>query len=174
MKLVEAQLAVEREAQPTLPELVVFKVEEHAFGWLVYWQSADYVKTSDFGRMLVGHGPYLVDREDGRIHHIPVTTFVPGAWEELYRQQVKGIKPLDPLLTAVREILGRDGRLAALHHLRKHAPRLSLYEAKAYADALRAGGEPEDELVARAGPEQAGRTYFAIETLTGPAEEQPA
>ncbi|GAB7051049.1 YrhB domain-containing protein [Catenuloplanes indicus] len=165
--LVEAQLAVERRAQPRLPELGVSAVRRHALGWLVSWQSAEYIRTGDPGRMLVGHGPYLVDQEDGSIHHIPVTTFVAEAWEELYREQVKGMAPPDALLDAVRDLITRESGTAALRHLRRNAPRLSLREAKAYVDAVRAGDEPDAELRDRT-REDRWRDVLPITTLTGP------
>jgi hypothetical protein len=165
VELVEALLAVEQ-AQRALPELAVSEVEEHALGWLVYWQSADYLRSREFAKMLVGQGPYLVDREDGSIHHIPVTTFVSEDWEQLYREQARGLKPPDPLLSAVRALVQHDGIVPALRHLRQQAPRLSLQEAKMYVDALRNGDEPAEELTRRTRPEPE-RTVFAIERLTG-------
>src|SRR4051812_39941460 len=55
-----------------VPEVAVCGVEEHVLGWLVGWQSVEYLRSGDFGKMLVGQGPYFVDGEDGSIHHIPV------------------------------------------------------------------------------------------------------
>ncbi|MFD8483907.1 YrhB domain-containing protein [Kitasatospora sp. NPDC059673] len=71
------------------PELAILRVEEHPHGWLVFWQSAEFVRTRDRHTALIGSGPYLVDRQDGSIHHIPTTTYVGGGWEELYLRQVK-------------------------------------------------------------------------------------
>jgi hypothetical protein len=59
-------------------------VEEHPLGWLVFWQSVDYIRSGDPFDMLVGSGPYLVDRQDGSIHRLPVTTYMHEPWEELY------------------------------------------------------------------------------------------
>jgi hypothetical protein len=170
VELVEALLVTERQAQPALPELAVSGVEEHALGWLVFWQSADYLRSRDIGRMLVGHGPYLVDGQDGSIHHIPVTTYVGADWEKLYLEQIRGIKPPDPLPSAVREVALRDGSLAALRFVRQELPHLSLQEVKAYVDAVRHGGEPAEELTRRI-PERPRRIVFPIDTLAGPANE---
>ncbi|MGW0655761.1 YrhB domain-containing protein, partial [Streptomyces umbrinus] len=78
VELVESLLAAERLtwAGP-VRELAVYGVEEHAVGWLVFWNSAEYARTRDLRDNLVGNGPYLVDRYDGSIHHIPSTTWVP-------------------------------------------------------------------------------------------------
>jgi hypothetical protein len=171
VELVEALLVSERQAQAVLPELAVSGVEEHALGSLVFWQSADYLRSRDIGTMLIGHGPYLVDGQDGSIHHIPVTTYVGADWEKLYREQIKGSKPPDPLPAAVREVASRDGSLAAMRLLRKERPHLSLPEVKAYVDAVRHGGEPAGELTRRI-PERPRRIVFPIDTLAGPAESE--
>ncbi|MFR9780915.1 YrhB domain-containing protein [Micromonospora sp. MS34] len=147
----------------------MFLVEDHAFGWLVYWQSVDYLRSRDFGKMLIGHGPYLVDREDGSIHHIPVTAHVDDKWEESYLEHVRGVKPPDPLLTTIRDLLSCDGAMAALRYLRKQAPQLGLQDAKAYIDAVRKGDEPAENLLIQA----RRRTVLSIETLAGPAEAVP-
>ncbi|WP_229830018.1 YrhB domain-containing protein [Actinoplanes ianthinogenes] len=166
VELVEAQLARERQEQPTLPDLAVVDVEEHALGWLVCWNSADYARTREEGTELIGQGPYLVDRQDGSIHHIPVTTFLGEDWAELY-QESRGSAP-DPLLDAVRDVARRDGRLPALRLLRSEAPRLSLPEAAAYVDAVLGGREPAEELTSRTrAPDR--RYVLPIKTLTGPA-----
>ncbi|MEV7028830.1 YrhB domain-containing protein [Streptomyces sp. NPDC093272] len=174
VELVEALLSKERQESPwtaRLPELAVLGVEEHALGWLVTLQSAEYVSSRDIKEMLVGGGPYLVDRQDGSIHHIPITTYVGEDWEELYLQQVRGVQPADPLITAVGELVHSDGTMAALRHLRKQAPRLGPQQAKAYVMALRDGGEPPDELVSLTRePEKC--PPLAITTLAGPAWPQ--
>jgi hypothetical protein len=168
VELAEALLAEQRGQQPTLPELAVCGVREHVFGWLVYWQSADYLRSRDSGKMLIGHGPYLVDGEDGSIHHIPVTVF-DGTWEEPYLEHVRGVKPPDPLLTTIQDMVSRDGAMAALRHLRKQAPQLGLQDAKRYIDAVRNGDLPAEDLLSRTSPP----SVLPIETLTGPAGVVP-
>ncbi|MER5503493.1 YrhB family protein [Streptomyces sp. NPDC002466] len=171
VELVEALLSRERQESPwmaQLPELAVLDVEEHAFGWLVFWQSVEYTRSRDTGKMLVGHGPYLVDRQDGSIHHIPVTTFVGEGWEELYLQQVRGVRPPDPLITDVLALVHSDGTVAAIRHLRKQAPLLGPQQAKAYVTAVRDGNEPSEELVRLTRkPEMC--PPLPISTLAGPA-----
>ena len=106
-----------------LPELAVLDVEEHPLGWLVFWQSVEYIRSRDIGKMLMGHRSNLVDRQDGSIHHVPVTTFVGEGWEDRYLQQVRGVRPPDPLIT---DFLDRasDGTMAAIRHLRRRPPLL--------------------------------------------------
>ena len=169
VELAEALLAEEQRRQPSLPELAIYLVEEHAFGWLVYWQSVDYLRSKDLGKRLIGHGPYLVDREDGSIHHIPVTAHVDDNWEESYLEHIRGVKPTDPLLTMIRDLLSRDGAMAALRHLRKQAPQLGLQDAKAYIDAVRNGDEPAENLLNHT----RRQTVLSIETLAGPAVAVP-
>ncbi len=95
-------------------ELAVSDVEEHDLGWLVFWQTAAWVRTQRFQDTLVGHGPCLVDALDGSVHSIPATTFIHGGWEEQYLVHVRGVLPPDPLLDAVRVCCsGPAGRLPA-------------------------------------------------------------
>ncbi|GGV48302.1 hypothetical protein GCM10010495_77630 [Kitasatospora herbaricolor] len=119
---------------------------EHAVGWLVFWNTAEYARSRDLNDNLVGSGPYLVDRQDGSIHHIPATTWVAEDWEDLYLRQIKGIRQPDPLASSVGALVESTGVVAAMRHLRKHAPRLRPQEARAYVTAVRDGAEPSDEL----------------------------
>jgi hypothetical protein len=169
VELAEALLIEKRRRQPSLPELAIFQVKEHAFGWLVYWQSVDYLRSKDFGKMLIGHGPYLVDREDGSIHHLPVTMHVDDNWHESYVEHVRGVRPRDSLLTTIQELLSRSGVVDALRHLRREAPQLNLLDAKAYIDAVRNGEEPAESLLNHT----RRRTVLAFETLAGPAKAAP-
>ncbi|GAA4573116.1 YrhB domain-containing protein [Planotetraspora kaengkrachanensis] len=167
VELVEALLSPMRQRSPWMPELAVLHVEEHALGWLVFWQSVEYVRGRDLEHMLAGHGPYLVDRQDGSIHHIPVTTYVSEDWEALYVQQIKDVRPPDPLATAVRELTRSEGAMAAMRHLRKHAPQLGPREAKAYVMAVRDGAEPPEEL-ANLTRKQEAIPALSIDTVAGP------
>lgn len=120
---------------------------------------------------LVGGGPYLVDRHDGSIHFVPVTTWLTEDWEELYLRQVKGVRTPDPLVSAVRSLVLSVGVVAAMSHLRKQAPRLSLQEAKAYVLDLRDGAEPSQELVdLTREPERC--PPLPIRTLVGPVRRK--
>lgn len=49
--------------------------------WIASWQSEDLVRTRNSEFMLVGNGPYLVDRVDGGLHQIGVVSAVTGEWE---------------------------------------------------------------------------------------------
>ncbi|WP_406335964.1 YrhB domain-containing protein [Streptomyces sp. NBC_00203] len=94
--LAEALLSRERQAWPwmaRLPPVIVLDVEEHALGWLVFWQSVECVRSREIEKMLVGHGPYPVDRQDGGIHHIPVTTYV--GEDSSHLPLKKSLVPLD-------------------------------------------------------------------------------
>ncbi|MEU1290297.1 YrhB domain-containing protein [Kitasatospora sp. NPDC005856] len=127
-------------------ELAILGVVEHAPGWIVAWNTAEYARTGDSRHLLVGGGPYLVDRHDGSVHHIPATTFRSHDRVALYLRQVKGIRPLDPLAAEVRALARADGAVAAMAHLRRRARRLSLPQAKAYLLAVRDGAEPPEAL----------------------------
>ncbi|WP_189925964.1 YrhB domain-containing protein [Kitasatospora xanthocidica] len=165
--LVESLLAEERLtwAGP-LYELAVYNVEEHAVGWVVFWNTAEYARTHDLVHNLVGSGPYLVDRHDGSIHHIPAAMWPFEDWEELYLRQVKGVRTSDPLVSSVRALVDSAGVVAAMSHLRKQAPRLSLREARDYVMAVRDGVEPSEELADLT--REAKSPHLSIETLVGP------
>lgn len=45
--------------------MAVTRVKEHELVWIVSWQSEEFVRTGNPKFMLVGSGPYLVDRLDG-------------------------------------------------------------------------------------------------------------
>ncbi|MFE9425448.1 YrhB domain-containing protein [Kitasatospora sp. NPDC006697] len=168
VKLVEALLAEERLTWPApVRELAICDVEEHAVGWLVFWNSAEYARTGAMGARLVGSGPYLVDGSDGSIYHVPAVTWLTEDWQELYLRQIKGVRRLDPLAASVRSLANSAGAVAAMTHLRKQAPRLSPSAAKDYVMAVRNGAEPPEELARLTRAEQSCVRHF-IETLTGP------
>lgn len=173
VELVEALLWKERQEALAKygkwPDVAVLEVKEHSLGWLIFWQSVEYIRSRDWADMLVGHGPYLVDRQDGSIHHIPVVTFVGEDWEKLYLWQIKGVRPPDPLMRTVRALLQTDGTVAAMRHLRKHASALGPQQAKAYVAALRDGGDPPKELTdLTCIPEVC--PPLAIDTRAGPSQ----
>ncbi|MFJ9442008.1 YrhB domain-containing protein [Kitasatospora sp. NPDC101235] len=168
VELVESCLERER---PTwawarlIPALAVYAVEERSVGWLVYWTSAPGARDPALRGNLLG-GPYLVDREDGSIHFVPGTDWS-DAWEEDYLRQVKGIRTPDPLAADVRRLAHSVGTAAAMQHLRKNAPRMSLQQARTYVTITRDGSEPPEELASLTRtPDRWGPG--PIETLAGP------
>ncbi|MGW2373007.1 hypothetical protein [Kitasatospora sp. NPDC001683] len=118
---------------------------------------------------LVGSGPYLVDGHDGSIHPVPATTWIAEDWEELYLRQIKGARTPDPLVSTVRALVGSAGAVAAMSHLLKQVPRLSLQEARAYVRAIQDGAEPSDEL-ANLTREAQSCPPLPITTLAGPIQ----
>ncbi|WP_406346190.1 YrhB domain-containing protein [Streptomyces sp. NBC_00648] len=172
VELVESFLAGERLTWPwrgPAPELAVYCVEEHAVGWLVFWNTAESVRTHGVRGNLMGGGHYLVDRHDGSIHHVPAAGWLDEGWEEHYLLQTKGIGPPDPLASSVRALVHSAGVVAAMSHLRRQAPRLSLQEAKAYVTAVRDGAEPPEELASLTRKEKTW-PLLPIETLAGPVQ----
>ncbi|GGR11097.1 YrhB domain-containing protein [Streptomyces netropsis] len=172
VELVESFLARERLTWPwrgPVPELAVYHVEEHAVGWLAFWDTAESARTGDVRDSLHGGGHYLVDRHDGSIHHVPAAGWSDEGWEEHYLLQTKGIGPPDPLASAVRELVHSAGAVAAMSHLRKQAPRLSLQEAKTYVATVRDGAEPPEELASLTRKEKKWPP-LPIETLAGPVQ----
>ncbi len=45
--------------------MAVVRIEEHELVWIVSWQSEDFVRNRSSNHVLIGNGPYLVDRVDG-------------------------------------------------------------------------------------------------------------
>ncbi|MFH8407058.1 YrhB family protein [Streptomyces sp. NPDC018019] len=89
--------------------MAVLGVEEHELVWIVSWQSEEYVRTRNPEFMLVGNGPYLVDRVDGGLHQVSVVSAVSGEWEADYRARIRGL----PVRTVVDDLHGQrpDGWL---------------------------------------------------------------
>ncbi|MGW1740518.1 YrhB domain-containing protein [Nocardia sp. NPDC001965] len=140
VELVEAQLTVELPGQ----ELVTY-VEEHELVWIVSYQSAEFARTGDHSRALVGNGPFLVDRVDGGLHSIGVVSAVTGAWESDYRTRIRGMitrTAVDELHDELRRTAATRGRVFAMRALRQQVPALTLAEVVEYVDALGRGPAP--------------------------------
>ncbi|GAA4831866.1 YrhB domain-containing protein [Kitasatospora terrestris] len=171
--LVEALLAQQRQQNPWLARLsglAVSGVGEHELCWVVSWQSLDYLRSGNFSDLLVGHGPYLVDRLDGSIHYLTWTGRVDGSWERPYLEHVRGVpaeQPRDLVADGVAALVRSDGTVAAMRHLRRQAPALRLQQAKAYVAAVRDGREPPEDLAALTRRPVAEPTV-AVHTVAGP------
>ncbi len=140
--------------------MAVLRVAEHELAWQVYVQSEDYIRTRDARTMLVGHGPYLVDRIDGALHEIGVLAARSREWEADYRARVRGIAvrtAVDDLHDGIRDIASAHGRIQAVRALRQRLAGLSPAQALGYVDGLLAGRAPA-QLVA-----------LAVEQLVEPA-----
>ncbi|MFD7625925.1 hypothetical protein ACFV7Q_07745 [Streptomyces sp. NPDC059851] len=169
VELVESFLAEELPrwrwaGSPPTPEL--YHVEERPVGWLVFWRSAEQARRPVMTGSFVG-GHYLVDRYDGSIHHVPAVWWDDEDWEDQYLLQVKGTRRPDPLAAAVRALVRSAGAVAAMGHLRKHAPRLGLQGARAYVAAVRDGAEPPEELAGLTREEKPSSPP-PVETVAGP------
>ncbi|MFC0842771.1 hypothetical protein ACFH04_03325 [Streptomyces noboritoensis] len=167
VELVESFLATELptwpwEGPPPTPD--IYRVEERAVGWLVFWRSAEQARARNVRGSFVG-GHYLVDRLDGSIHYVPDVWWDEEGWEERYLLETKGVRRPDPLAAAVRALVHSAGTVAAMSHLRREAPRLSLREAKAYVTSVRDGAEPPEELASLTRKEPKW-PLLPIETLT--------
>jgi len=65
---------------------------EKDWGWVFFYQSRRFVEANRFEDMLVGNGPYLVNRFDGSVHgtdtHHPIECYI-----QRYERQLKGEGP---------------------------------------------------------------------------------
>ncbi|MFD6191616.1 YrhB domain-containing protein [Streptomyces sp. NPDC060275] len=125
--------------------MAVVDVEEHELVWIVYWTSEEFVRTGDSEFMLVGNGPYLVDRVDGGLHQVGVVSAVTGAWQDDYRGRIRGLPvrtAVDDLHDVLGEVASARGRLRAARTLRQRLPALSPAEAIEYVSALLEGEAP--------------------------------
>ncbi|MFI1212604.1 YrhB domain-containing protein [Streptomyces sp. NPDC020802] len=149
--------------------MAVVRVEEHELVWVVSWQSEEFVRSRDLRYMLVGSGPYLVDRVDGGLHRIGVVSAKTGEWEIDYRVRIRGL----PVRTAVEDlhdalcaVATTHGRMHAVRTLRQRLPVLAPAEAAEYVSALLDGDVPE-RLVAAAVKElvEPFNRVVAVETI---------
>lgn len=155
--------------------LAISKVTEHRLGWIIDSQSGSYLRSGNVGDMLGGGGPYLVDRHDGSIHHIPITTYVCGLWEEDYEQRIKptGAAEADPhrgtpFAAEIREALEQEGRVAAIRLLRRCAPSVNMAQANDYVAAIAAGERPSAGLIELVRPPDQFSGRLGIKTIAGP------
>jgi glutamate dehydrogenase/leucine dehydrogenase len=68
-------------------EVVITAVGEVDVGWIVIYQSAQYIETGDDRYFLTGNAPLVVDR-DGRVH-----TTGTGEPLEVYLEEIRGVAP---------------------------------------------------------------------------------
>lgn len=142
VRAVEEQL--ERDYQQLLAagdamRMAVVDVEEHELVWIVHWQAEEFVRTRNPEFLLVGNGPYLVDRVDGGLHRIGVVSAVSGEWEADYRARIRGLPvrtAMDDLHDEMREVAAGRGRMRAVRLLRQRLPVLSPAEAIEYVTSL--------------------------------------
>ncbi|MFF3612080.1 YrhB domain-containing protein [Streptomyces sp. NPDC002580] len=125
--------------------MTVVGVEEHELVWIVRCQSEDYVRTRSDRFLLLGNGPYLVDRVDGGLHRIGVVSAKTGEWEADYRARIRGLPTrtaVDDLHDALRGVAAARGRTHAARALRRTLPMLSPAQALTYVSALLDGDAP--------------------------------
>ncbi|MFE4627452.1 YrhB domain-containing protein [Streptomyces mirabilis] len=123
----------------------VAHVEEHELVWIIYWQSVEFMCTRNPSAMLIGNGPYLVDRTDGGLHQIGVVSAMGGEWEADYRVRIRGLAirtPVDDLHDEICEVTATRGRMQAVRTLRQRLPVLSPAQALKYVSGLRDGDAP--------------------------------
>ncbi|MFH8561384.1 YrhB family protein [Streptomyces sp. NPDC017988] len=149
--------------------MAVVDVEEHELVWIVSWTSEEFARTGNPKFMLVGNGPYLVDRVDGGLHRIGVVSAATGEWEADYRGRIRGLPvrtAVDDLHDALCEVAAASGRMHAVRTLRQRLPVLSPAEAIEYVSAL-LGGDAPARLVAVAAEEllEPLNSVLAVETI---------
>ncbi|MFI1359454.1 YrhB domain-containing protein [Streptomyces sp. NPDC020898] len=165
VRVVEEELERERQKWSALGvdpvRVVVAHVREHELVWLVSCQSEEFVRTGDSSSMLIGSGPYLVDRVDGGLHVIGAVSAAGGEWEADYRVRIRGLAvrtAVDDLHDEIRELAAERGRVHAVRALRQRLPVLSPAGALQYVNGLLDGDAPA-HLVA-----------VAVEQLVGPVD----
>lgn len=174
--LVERWLAADWSAQTPAyrahvgEQMVIVEVQEHELGWLITCQSRRWAQTRDVRDMLIGHGPFLVDGEDGSIHMVHSYICADGLeWPDYYRERIRGEAPPREIDTEVLRQLGLGRRFDALKAVRRAGGDFSPAEAQRIVDALGAGlGMPED-FAARL--PQPAEVFPGVATLSGPNPE---
>ncbi|MFJ8050009.1 YrhB family protein [Streptomyces luteogriseus] len=148
--------------------MAVVRVEEHELVWIVSWQSEEFVRTRNSRYMLVGNGPYLVDRVDGGLHQIGVVSAKTGEWEIDYRVRIRGLPvptAVDDLHDALCGVAATHGRMHAVRTLRQRLPMLSPAEAIEYVSALLDGDAPERLVAAAKELMEPFNPALAVETI---------
>ncbi|MEV8320184.1 YrhB domain-containing protein [Streptomyces sp. NPDC059900] len=178
LRTVEEQLERDyqqwRTVNPEALRVAVAEVEQHELVWIVYWQSVEFLRTGETKHMLIGNGPYLVDRLDGGLHAIGALSSVGGEWEADYRARIRGLPvrtAVDDLHDALGEVAAARGRMQAARTLRRRLPVLSPAQALEYVSGLLAG-EPPAPLVLLATEElvEPLNPVLAVETIASGAE----
>ncbi|BDH06857.1 YrhB domain-containing protein [Streptomyces seoulensis] len=149
VRIVEEELEREYRRKSALgrqpPNLVVSRAVRHELAWIVSVATAEYLRTRDPALLLVGAGPYLVDRMDGGLHSVGAVSWASGAWETDYRVRIRGEvvrTAVDELHDEVRAAVAEKGRLPAMRLLRQRVPVLALSQAAAYVTGLGEGAAP--------------------------------
>ncbi|MFG2651329.1 YrhB domain-containing protein [Streptomyces sp. NPDC048436] len=156
--------------------MAVVDVEERELVWIVSWTSEEFVRTGNPEFMLVGNGPYLIDRVDGGLHQIGVVSAVTGGWEADYRARIRGL----PVRTAVNdlhdvlcEVAATRGRMHAVRTLRQRLLVLSPAEAIEYVSALLDSDAPAHlMLVAAKELVEPPNPVLAVKTILSGAESR--
>ncbi|MGC4997311.1 MULTISPECIES: YrhB domain-containing protein [unclassified Streptomyces] len=153
VRIVEEELEREYRRESELGirphDLVVVSAVRHDLVWIVEVAMAEYVRTRDADFLLVGAGPYLVDRLDGGLHSVGAVSWASGAWETDYRVRIRGEAvrtAVDELHDEVRAAVAEKGRLPAMRLLRQRVPVLALSQAAAYVTGLSEGAAPAELL----------------------------
>jgi hypothetical protein len=167
----ERRYAEEGHAMP----LGITEVTEHRFGWVLHWQSQAFIHSGNRHDMLIGTGPYLVDRHVGSIHFIPGTDYMSGLWEEDYEQHIRPPHNATPdpwndvpFAAELRKTLDGEGRIAAIRLLRQHAPALTMAQANQYVAAVAVGQHPPAQLLDLARAPEPFSPRLGVRTITGP------
>lgn len=176
VELVERRLTADWKAEPAARRellgqpMMITDVTRHPLGWLISFNSKRYAETRDIHDAWIGQGPYLVDELDGSLHMVHQQFCSNGhAWEDQYRQKVRGEIPPRELDTEVRRLLGLGRRFAAFKAVRRAGDGLTPAETLRVVDALGAGLEPPEDLATRL--PQSDRSCPAIRSYTGPNPE---
>jgi len=73
-------------AWPDQPEFVITRIEDHAKGWLICYDSRPHHETGDFRHAIAGNAPFLVSAEDGSLF---VTGTAPPFQERLKEAEAR-------------------------------------------------------------------------------------
>lgn len=71
------------------PHLIDEETMETPWGWVFFYQSAEYLRSQELSEALVGNGPIAVAKRDGRVYEMGTAETVEEAIERIAAEEVR-------------------------------------------------------------------------------------
>ena len=110
-ELVEEELAPSRQWSDLDSPLIIVSSTEYAWGWVFFYDSRKHQETGEFDDMLIGGGPYIVNRNNGSLHSTGSAKSIDEYIAEFESQLADGVQNPSPHKQHKRSLLARLFRL---------------------------------------------------------------